>query len=735
MLIIVFIPTVGTPTVFTEYSRTGEDTLDDGVDGWHRLSRFSLSQLLRQTFASSHDPVLICARDSREVLACNAAFERVFGYGSESVCGRTTEFLYPDRETYLEVGALSHQGMAEGRTARGECLMRTADGRIITTYHAVSPITDPAGNIVAAVSVIQDRTPWKHAEREIAESHQRLATVFANLPGAIARFELDTSRTPRLVHLEGPLAARLLGTHHAPSHERFFQCLDPAACSSLQQSLAHSAVTGRPLDLSLRATGLEDGRTYWLRLVSHPNHDPEGGAPGWDALLLDVTREKSVEENVRHLADHDPMTNLPNRQLFRRTIEGRLRGRADGDPLTAVIALNLDRFRYVNNALGIGAGDQLLVEVARRMESLVGPAGTVARTGSDDFMILVTRNTAADGLELLLRQLAHQLRAPFVIGQEVLYLSCCMGVARYPADAGDAEALMVCADTALQGARSRGPGSIEFYEAGMTDSVVATATLESDLHHAIKHRQIEVHYQPKVHPLTFEVLGLEALARWQHPARGLISPSEFIPLAEETGLIHGIGEQVLYTACAQLIEWERRGVFQGRVSINLSGRQLTEATSHQVQSILRETGLPASRLELEITESALVTDTRQAQHMLTALADSGIGIALDDFGKGYSSLNYLRRFPINTLKIDRSFVSRAEAGTNQGDLVGAIVAMARSLDMRVVAEGVETRQQLEAMRRYAVDAIQGWYFSPALSAEEVEPLLARGAIRPTGTAS
>lgn len=713
----------------------GYGRLDDGVDGWHSLSGFSLSQLLRQTLASSHDPVLICARDSREVLACNAAFERVFGYDTRSVCGHTTEFLYPDRETYLHVGALSRQGMAAGKTTRGECLMRTADGRIIPTYHAVSPVTDDDGNIVAAVSVIQDRTPWQHAEREIAESHQRLATVFANLPGAIARFELDARRAPRLVHLEGPLARNLLGSHHAHDHERFLQCLDPAASSSLQQSLAHSAISGRPLDLSLRATGLEDERTYWLRLVSHPSHDAEGGTAAWDALLLDVTREKSVEENVRHLANHDPMTNLPNRQLFRHTLEAALQAPASLDPVVAVVALNLDRFRYVNNALGIGAGDQLLVEVARRIESLTGSTGIVSRTGSDDFMIVVTRETAIDGLELLVRRLAHQLRAPFVVGQEVIYVSCCIGIARYPADATDAEGLMVCADTALQRARSQGPGSVESYEAGMTDSIVATATLESDLHQALKHRQIEVHYQPKVHPVTFEVLGLEALARWHHPTKGLISPSEFIPLAEETGLIHAIGEQVLYTAAAQLIEWEGRDIFHGPVSINLSGRELTEATSRQVQSILRETGLPARRLELEITESALVTDTSQAQRMLTSLQDSGVGIALDDFGKGYSSLSYLRRFPINALKIDRSFIQRVDDSLGQSDLVSAIVAMARSLDMYVIAEGVETGRQLNAMRRYAVDAIQGWYFSPALSAEDIEPLLARGAIRPTGTAS
>ncbi|MBA1146416.1 EAL domain-containing protein [Ectothiorhodospiraceae bacterium WFHF3C12] len=710
--------------------------MEDGVDGWHELSGLSITQLLRQTLASSHDPVLIVERESRRVLACNGAFEQVFGYPSKTVCGQTTEFLYPDRETYLRVGELSRRDMLEGQTARGECLMRTADGRTLSTFHAVSPITDESGRIVAAVSVIQDRTPWRNAEKQIAESHQRLATVFANLPGAIARFALDERRNPRLTHIEGPLAFSLLGGDEADHcHERFFRCLDGGASSSLQQSLAHSAVSGRPLDLSLRATALADERTYWLRLVSHPHRDPVSGEWIWEALLLDVTREKAAEENVRHLANHDPVTNLPNRLLFRHVLESRLRERQSADPLVAVVALNLDRFRYVNNALGIGAGDQLLVEVARRLESVLEPAGTVSRTGSDDFMVMVTRDTAPDGLQPLLRRLSHQLRTPFVVGQEVLYLSCCLGVSRHPADAADAEGLMVCADTALQRARSLGPGNVTFYHADMTDSVVATATLESDLHHAIKHRQIEVHFQPKVDPVSFEVLGLEGLARWQHPARGAISPAEFIPLAEETGLIHAIGEQVLYTACAQLMDWAERGIFAGPVSINLSGRELTDATSHQVQSILHETGLPADRLELEITESALVTDTHQAQRMLAALTDTGIRIALDDFGKGYSSLSYLRRFPINTLKIDRSFVQRIDASASQRDLVGAIVSMARSLNMRVVAEGVETRAQLEALRAQSVDAIQGWYFSPALSVEDIEPLLARGAIRPTGTAS
>lgn len=712
----------------------GNASLTEGIEGWERLAGVATNQLLQQTFASCHDAVLVVARETREILACNESFERIFGHPASSVCGRTTEFLYPDRQTYLQMGALTREGMERGETAREECTMRTADGRRIQTYHAVSPIRDEQGQIVAAISVIQDRTPWQHAERELAQNHERLATVFANLPGALARFELDDRHQPHLVRLEGALARSLLGSRAEQSPDEFFRYLDETARASLQQSLAQSAASGRPLDLSLCTRNVADDSPIWLRLVSHPTRGDDGRSV-WDALVLDVTREKAAEESVRHLANHDPLTGLPNRSLFRQILDSALRDEHAKDRPVGVIAINLDRFKYVNNALGIGAGDQLLVEVARRLESVAGPGGRVSRTGSDDFTLLVSDRTAAEGQQLLLRRLAHQLRAPFVVGQEVLYLSSCMGVSHYPTDAEDAEGLMICADTALQRARCRGPGSVAYYEPGMTDSVVATAALESDLHHAIKHRLIEVHYQPKIDPTTFEVIGLEGLARWQHPTRGTISPAEFIPLAEETGLVQTIAEQVLYTACAQMVEWSHSGRFHGPVSVNLSGRQLTEANSHQIESILRETGLPADRLELEITESALVTDTEQARRMLETLTQAGVGIALDDFGKGYSSLSYLRRFPIRTLKIDRSFVHRIESTPSQSDLVGAIVAMARSLKMCVVAEGVETRSQLEALRRHGVDAIQGWYFSPALSAEDVEPLLARGAVRPTGTES
>lgn len=708
--------------------------MSDGIEGSSQLSGYSSEQLLQQTLASCDDVVLVVERESRRIVLCNKAFERVFGYSADSVHGRTTEFLYPTRQSFLRAGEYSRTGMGDGETARGDCLMRTADGTLIPTRHSVSPITDAEGRVVAAVSVIQDRRPWHDAERQLAESNQRLAAVFANLPGALCRLDLQADGEPRAASFEGALATTLLGEAPQSAGAGFLDCLDAAERSALRHSLNLSAATGRPVDLAIPARTLTDGRTVWLRLVSHPTRRNDDST-FWDAILLDVTREKAAEENLRHLANHDSLTGLPNRSLFRQRLEEALRTATGPDTLVGVVAINLDRFKYVNNAMGIGAGDQLLVEVARRLQALVGSLGTVARTGSDDFMLLVTHGTAPGGLQPLLQRLSHSLRAPFVVGQEVLYLSSSMGIARSPDDADDAEDLMVSADTALQRARSQGPGSYAFYDAGMTDSVVATATLESDLHHAVKHREIEVHYQPKVNPHTFEVVGLEALARWHHPERGDISPADFIPLAEETGLIHAIGEQVLYTACAQLKEWERRGLLHAPISINLSGRQLTEATSLQLQSILRETGLDPHYVELEITESALVTDTEQARRMLKALTASGVGIALDDFGKGYSSLSYLRRFPINTLKIDRSFVERIETNPSQSDLVGAIVAMARSLHMTVVAEGVETNSQLRALREHGVDAIQGWYFSPALSAEDIEPLLEAGQIQPTGTAS
>jgi len=451
-------------------------------------------------------------------------------------------------------------------------------------------------------------------------------------------------------------------------------------------------------------------------------HQPMQNGAGWVATFEDITEWQQAQAQITHMARHDALTNLPNRTLFRERLEQALRLAKRGDEL-AVLCLDLDHFKDINDSLGHPIGDALLMEVGRRLISCIGEGDTAARLGGDEFAIVQLGGTdEADQAVSLAGRLVEDISAPYDIGGHQLVIGVSVGISLAPDDGKDPDELLKKADLALYRAKSDGRGTYRFFEAGMDARAQARRLLELDMRAALPRGEFEVHYQPIRDVASDKVVACEALVRWRHPMRGLIPPGNFIPLAEETGLIIQIGEWVLRAACHDAAAWPD----DIGVAINLSPVQFKNPNlvAH-VMNALAQSGLPARRLELEITESVLLQNSEATLATLHALRGNGVRISLDDFGTGYSSLSYLRSFPFDKIKIDRSFV---EDVTSRGDslaIVRAVTGLGRSLGIATTAEGVETVAQLELLRREGCTQAQGYLFSQPRPVAEVMKMFAQ----------
>lgn len=454
--------------------------------------------------------------------------------------------------------------------------------------------------------------------------------------------------------------------------------------------------------------------------------------PGLEVLLTlrDATLARFTEETLRSLAYLDPLTGLPNRLLFIDRLTQAIERARRAQQLLAVMIVDLDRFKLVNDSLGFERGDQLLKAVGERLRGVLRRSDTVARLASDRFLVLITGLASTDPIVKVAHKLLRALEAPFVVNGHELTVTAGIGIAVFPHDGEDASTLVKNADIALGRAKELGRGHVQFYTNDMNAQAFERLMLESRLHRALDNGELVVFYQPQVSLRTGRVVGVEALARWFHPELGLVPPAEFIPLAEETGLILPIGYWAIETACLQVRHWqaelERPDL---RLAVNLSARQFQHPElPKMIAAILERTGFPARCLELELTESVVMREAGESQKRMRELTRLGVALAIDDFGTGYSSLAYLRSFPIRSLKIDRSFVQDLDRDPSSVTIVQAIVALGASLGLNVVAEGVETAQQLRLLRRMGCHEIQGFLVSRALPADQLLPILRDGRI-------
>jgi diguanylate cyclase (GGDEF)-like protein len=438
----------------------------------------------------------------------------------------------------------------------------------------------------------------------------------------------------------------------------------------------------------------------------------------------DVTAQKQAEAKIRYQALHDLLTDLPNRVLFNQRLSDALIQAQQNNSILAVCFLDLDRFKTINDTLGHAVGDRLLQNVAQRLTNFLGKDDIIARWGGDEFTILLSG--ISDGIDaaIIAQDILAALKPGFDIENHHLHISASIGIALYPIHGEDAETLIKHADTALYGIKSQARNNYQFYHSTINSQASELLTLENSLHYALERQEFIIHYQPQVNISTGEITKMEALLRWQHPNLGLISPTKFIPLAEETGLIIPIGEWVLKTACAQNKIWQDMGFSSLSIAVNLSARQFQQSNLVTlITQVLSETKLPSNCLELEITEGITMQDIDFTKAILKELHNTGVSISIDDFGTGYSSLSYLKNFPIHTLKIDKSFVSDLSSDSKNTAIVTAIIALAHGLNLQVVAEGVETEEQRNLLRILECELMQGHLFSRALPAEDATKLL------------
>jgi diguanylate cyclase (GGDEF)-like protein len=455
-----------------------------------------------------------------------------------------------------------------------------------------------------------------------------------------------------------------------------------------------------------------------------PIHDRHGRVTGAVIVFRDVSAERALTLKMAHLARFDVLTGLPNRTLFQDRISHAIAFARRNGTRIAVLFVDLDRFKHINDSLGHAVGDALLQSVTARLVACVRASDTVSRRGGDEFVVLLPDFENADPAGVVAEAIIAALSEPHELLQHVLHVTASIGISIYPDDALDPEMLIGAADTAMYHAKENGRGVAQFFTPEMNARSVARRSLESSIRKALRREEFVLHYQPKVNLTTSAIVGVEALVRWQHPVRGLLAPSEFVGLAEECGLILPIGRWVLREACRQAKTWHDAGLGPREMAVNVSAVEFrAKGFLEHVTEVLDDTGFDPEHLELELTESVLMAHADATTHVLHGLKKLGVRLAIDDFGTGYSSLSYLSRFPIDTLKIDRSFVQGMTLGGHDATIINAIISMGRSLNQCVVAEGVETAEQLALLQTHRCGQGQGFYFSRPVPADQLAHLL------------
>jgi len=570
--------------------------------------------------------------------------------------------------------------------------------------------------VIALIVTSIVRLLLKHqlSHRRLAVERRELSVAVNNIPQGLvlyddsARVTVCNQRYIEMFGLSPDVAKPGCSMHDLISHRKetgSFEGDVGEFCASIIRNVALGKITHQIAEAA-------DGRA--ILIVNQPLE-----AGGWVATIEDVTERKRADEKIAHLAHYDALTDLPNRVLFRQQLENALNKVQPGEQL-AVLYIDIDEFKSVNDALGHSVGDELLKAVAVRLRGCLRETDVAARLGGDEFAIIQTAVKRPSDTTQLVERIYQAIREPYDCAGHLVTTDASIGIALAPDDGADLDQLLKNADLAMYGAKADGRRTYRFFEVGMDERVKTRRLLELELRQAIMDGGFEVFYQPLLNLQDNKISGCEALLRWRHPKRGMISPSEFIPIAEETGLINALGDWVLSTACIEAASWPDHI----RIAVNVSPIQFKSQTlALNVATALAVSGLSACRLELEITEAVLIRDDEAALALLHQLRELGVRIALDDFGTGYSSLSYLQRFPFDKIKIDRCFVKDIVGPAGSSSIVQAVVNIAAARNMTTTAEGVETERQMEWLRDLGCTEMQGFLFSPAISAAEIRRLL------------
>ncbi len=669
--------------------------------------------------------VFVVDRDGR-ITYISPALRGICGYDPEEVVGRPFSELVHQEDTLKVTDNLART--LDGGSEPLEFRAVTAGGEVRWVRSSSGPIFEN-GEPAGVRGVLMDISDLKAAQEELQSTNSALEAIVEASPLAIIAIKPDKS-----VAMWNPAAEQLFGWSPEETLGKPYPLVTRSSESEfavlLEKVLAGGEVTGFETQRLKK-----NGELIDVSIFAAPLRSGDNEITGALGVIADITARKRAEETIRHLAYHDPLTGLPNRALLTDRLEVSMaQARRSGEPL-AVLYLDLDNFKVINDSVGHNGGDVLLRIVADRLRGLVRETDTIARVGGDEFTILLVSPCGQQEAADIGERIRAELNERWHFDDHEFSVSASIGVALYPSDGPDSGTLLKNADRAMYVAKNEGRNRIRMFRESMNESSEYRLSMERDLRRALREKQLVLHYQPQVDLATGAIVGVEALVRWDHPERGFLLPGQFLPLAEETGLILEIDEWVLETAARQLVEWHASG-YRMTMAVNLSAFHFeSRGFIRKMSRLLSKTGVDPASFLIEITETVAMRETNRTVRVLSALKRMGLSLAIDDFGTGHSSLTYLRRFPVDAIKIDRSFVDGI--GRNGADeaLVAAIVAMAHSLNLNVIAEGVETQVQLEFLKNLPVsgvsshprgcDYFQGFLASRAVSADAIEALLAR----------
>jgi diguanylate cyclase (GGDEF)-like protein/PAS domain S-box-containing protein len=690
----------------TELKRTGR-TLDQQL----HFTKELLEVLPNQIFYKGLDD---------KYLGFNRSWEEFMGKRREDWIGKTPyDLLTPDLAALATME--DREVLQSGKSIASEVVLQDGTGGERQMVKHISSFTSPDGKPLGLIGVLTDITDFKQAKRALEASEGRFQVLTESAMDIVTVLDADgviTYQSPSVRHLLGVDPQQMVGR----SQYDFVHEDDVALMRVRFAELVKNGFVDKPFEFRVKAS---DGSWRVLESMGKSCLD----VPAVRGIVVntrDVTERRAIEARVVHLAYHDALTGLPNRSLMQDRISGAISRSERSTKKFAVMFIDIDNFKNINDSLGHDAGDDLLRRVAHRLSESVRAHDTIARQGGDEFIVLLDELEGHQGATRVAQKILQSLRSTFKVNGADQHVSGSIGIAVYPDDGTDASTLLKNADTAMFHSKSLGKNTFQFFTPQMTVAVKRRAALESSLRVAVKNNNFSLVYQPQIDLNTGAVVAYEALVRWVSEQGGVMMPGEFIPLAEETGLINELGRWVLEESCRQNKAWHDMGLPKRRIAVNLSARQLSDKNFiEMLNAILERTGLAPEFLELEITESQVMRQGEASVAMLNEIAAMGIHLAVDDFGTGYSSLSYLKRLPISKLKIDQSFVRDITVDPNDAAIVVAIINMAKSLDLDVIAEGIETAGQLSLLRAKGCSVGQGYYFSVPLSAKELEPMLAR----------
>ena len=672
-----------------------------------------------------------------EKISISDELSNIFGIKLGSFAGRISDYLervHPDDRDNLEKVVRSAFKNRESFQLEHRIVRPDGSRRIVRSLGEPFYSDDDSNNERRMIGTVHDIT-----EQRDAEDHLKIAaSVFG---GAMQEVEVQLNLTAQVFEnaIEGVVITDGKGVIQTvnSAFTKITGYLESEAVGKSSDFLS-------PIDqdndaVEAKKVALLEGNAWrgevWNRRKNGEAYpqweavtaicDKDGVVTNYVSVFHDLSDIKAREQLLQFRTHHDPLTDLPNRNLFVDRLAQSLSSAQRTKVKVLVLFLGLDHFKNINNSLGHASGDSLLKGVAERFWELIREGDTLCRLGGDSFGFIIRGINQVENVLTVVQKLTGVLEAPFFINEHKLFITASSGITLFPDDGQDVESLIKNADMALIRAKAAGRDRIEFYTGAMGEQADRRLLLEKNLRLALEREEFVLHYQPKLSLLDNSVVGMEVLVRWQHPGTGLVSPGEFIPVAEETGLIIPLGEWILRTACQQTKEWMDAGLGQLKLAVNLSARQFREeGVSDMIKSVLVETGLPANMLEVEITESMVMDDVEEAIAALERLNSQGISIAMDDFGTGYSSLSYLKRFPIHILKIDQSFVRDLTEDSDDAAIIESIISLAQGLDLRVVAEGVETSEQLSFLNAVGCNEVQGFHFSRPLTDEAFVQFLA-----------